>query len=72
MKKGEYDCKDKVEQFFEYLDVSEKYNLKFSLIKNHALWFTKGIKRGRRLRESISKCVDVESVRKVLGDKLLN
>ncbi len=56
LRKGRYDMKNGIEQFFDFLPYAEKHGLSFSLIKNHALQFTKGMKGGARLREKITRC----------------
>ncbi len=66
MKKEAYGKKDNMEQFFELLALSEKYELPFSNIKNHAISFTKGIVGGARLREKLVKCRDIDELRKII------
>ena len=60
LKRGRYDLKSGIEQFSDFLPLALKYQLPFSLVKNHALLFTKGMANGARLREHISHCTSVE------------
>jgi len=62
MKKGSYDAKDKIEQFFEYLAFARKYEIPHSLLKTHAMSFTKGIQGGARLRDQISACKESDEI----------
>lgn len=63
---GKYDHKNKVEQFFEYLELAEKYKISFFQIKNHAISFTKGIQGGAELRNRLSNCKDIRELKKIL------
>jgi len=66
LRKGTYDKKDGIEQFFDFLPYAEKHGLSFSLIKNHALQFTKGMEGGARLREKITHCLSVDALTTIL------
>ncbi|MFA5993289.1 MAG: tRNA-dihydrouridine synthase [Candidatus Pacearchaeota archaeon] len=66
LKTGKYDSKDKITQFFEYLELAEKYKIDFENIKNHAICFTRGIRGGGKLRNELCKCKSVEEIRKLL------
>jgi len=66
LKSGKYDDKSKREQFFEYLDLAEKYNIEFNKIKAHAVFFTKGIVRGAKLRKEIAKCNHLKALKAVM------
>lgn len=67
LKTGKYNQKNKIEQFFEYLELAEKYNISFSNIKNHAISFTKGIQGGANLRSELSKCKSVRELEAILN-----
>ncbi|MCB9358730.1 tRNA-dihydrouridine synthase [Candidatus Woesearchaeota archaeon] len=54
--------KDKIEMFLEYLQITTKYDVKFSYIKTHAMWFTKGINGGASIREKISLAENVSDL----------
>lgn len=56
LKKGYYDEKNKIEQFYEYLLLAKKHEIDFPRIKSQAIMFTKGIEGGARLREALMKC----------------
>ena len=64
---GKYDCKNQIEQFFEYLKLAEKYNIEFNKIKAHAIFFTKGMQGGARLRREISKCKHMKALKGVMS-----
>jgi len=61
--KGEYSSrKDQVKEFFEYLELAERYNLDFKQIKFHAQAFTKGLQSAGRIRNKIAKCKKVKEI----------
>lgn len=62
VKTGKYDFKSRVEQFFEYVVLAKKYKIEFIKVKNHALFFTKGLRGGAKLRKKISVCRDLSSL----------
>ena len=64
LKTGKY--KEKPNQFKEYLTLAKKHNISFNSIKNHAMSFTKGIEGGAKLRNNISKCNDLKSLKSLL------
>ncbi len=55
MEFGKYDSKPRLEQFFEYIILAKKYNIKFPEIKNHSMFFTKGLIGGAELRTKLAK-----------------
>jgi len=66
LEKGVYEkrdnIKDKIDLFFEYLDLAKKYEIRFATIKNHASSFTKGVIGGVKIREKLSKVKDVQEL----------
>jgi tRNA-dihydrouridine synthase B len=66
LKTGTYDQLDKKKQFLAYVKLAEKYKIEFSVIRNHAVWFTKGIKGGAMLRREVSACKTVSALKKVM------
>ena len=64
---GKYDSKSGIGQFFKYLELAEKYKIEFNNIKNHAIFFTKGIYRGAKLRKEISKCRHLKALKSVMA-----
>ncbi len=68
LKKGSYDSKPGLAQFREYLKIAEKFELGFKHIKLHAIDFTKGIEGGARIREKISKCKELKSVKRIIAN----
>ncbi len=61
-----YDAKSGVEQFFEYLQLAKEHDVPFSLIKNHASNFTKGVIGGAKIRLSISQSKTIQEVENIL------
>ena len=53
-----YGVRDRVEAFFEYLDASSRYNIKFTSVKSQAMRFTRGVEGAARLREMITAARD--------------
>ncbi len=48
------------------LELAEKYKPKFRVIKDHAMYLTKGFKEGRVLRNKISQVRTIEEIEKIL------
>ena len=63
---GSYEHKSGIEQFFEYLQLASRYEVPFSLVKNHASNFTKGVVGGAKIRLSISQSKTIQEVEKIL------
>nr|AIF18642.1 tRNA-dihydrouridine synthase (dusB) [uncultured marine group II/III euryarchaeote KM3_83_G03] len=59
---GKYSEKNKIELFKEYLKLAEKYDIRFPVIKNHAVQFTKGLKGSSHLRGDLNKCNTSEQI----------
>lgn len=66
LKKGKYDAKNGVDQFSEYLALAKEYDVPFSLVKNHASNFTKGMVGGAQVRLRISQSKMIEDVEGIL------
>ncbi|MEK6839762.1 MAG: tRNA dihydrouridine synthase DusB [Nanoarchaeota archaeon] len=66
LEKGAYDFRSGVEQFFDYLPFAERHHISFSVIKQHALYFTKGMRGGAQLRELISHSLSLEELHTLL------
>jgi len=65
LKKEEYDEKERIPMFFEYLEIAKKYDVNYQHIKTHAVQFTKGIEGGSILREKVSKCKTIEDIENI-------
>ncbi|MHA1867375.1 MAG: tRNA dihydrouridine synthase DusB [Candidatus Heimdallarchaeaceae archaeon] len=65
--KGKYKEEDKIELFFEYLELAKKYKIKYNLIKAHTIQLTKSLRGSRKLR---SELVMADSVKEAL--KIIN
>jgi len=55
---------DKINAFFEYLELAEKFKVKFSAVKRMAVCFTKGLASAKKLRMEIIKCKDISEIKK--------
>ncbi len=66
MKKGKYDQPDKKKQFLEYIKLAEKYKLNPSAIKNQAVYFTKGVRGGVKIRSEIMRLKTVKEIKTVM------
>lgn len=53
-----YGVADRVGAFFEYMEASSGYNIKFSSVKAQAMRFTRGVEGAARLRERITAARD--------------
>jgi tRNA-dihydrouridine synthase B len=65
MKNGSYEQGDNIKDFFEYLNIAEKYHLQFSDMKQQAMGFTKGLAGSAKLREQISTSTSLEKMKKL-------
>jgi len=70
LKTGNYEEKDKIKQFSEYLKLAEKHNIQFPTIKEHAIKFTKGLVGSAKLRQKLVMCKDYETLKEMM--KLIN
>ena len=64
----EYTFIDRLDSFFDYLHLTSKYKIKFSNIKSQAMRFTKGMKRGSKLRFKITFSKNIEGLEKIMND----
>lgn len=62
------DLKQAYKLFLEFLDYYKKYSPRDSIseIRQHAMWFVKGLKYGSFLRNKISRMDNIEDIKKVL------
>ena len=67
--KKSYSSPDLNNIFLEYLKLADRYNSKFKYIRDHSIYFTKGIKGGAKLREEISKAKDIGALKKIILPK---
>jgi len=61
-----YTFKNKLDGFFEYLDLTKNYKIKFANIKGQAMRFTKGIKGGSKLRAKITFAKNIEELEQIM------
>jgi nifR3 family TIM-barrel protein len=66
MKKGSYEQKNGLEQFMELLPFARRHNLSFSLLKQHALQFSKGVVHSARLRLQLTSCQTADELIKLM------
>ncbi|QLH03484.1 tRNA dihydrouridine synthase DusB [Nitrosopumilus cobalaminigenes] len=64
----EYSFKDRLNSFFDYLHLTNKYQIKFANIKGQAMRFTKGMNGGSKLRSKITFTKDIEELEKIMHD----
>jgi nifR3 family TIM-barrel protein len=60
--------KEKINLFFEYCQLAEKYALKFADIKRQAMNFTKGIEKSAKLRNKIATTKNIQEIKKLIND----
>jgi tRNA-dihydrouridine synthase B len=70
LKTGKYEEYGPVPLFFEYLELAQKYNLRFNDVKGHAIMFTKGIQGGAQVREKLAKSTTTEEIKEMLLPKI--
>lgn len=61
-----YSFKNKIDSFFEYLDLTKQYKIKFANIKGQAMRFTKGMKDGSKLRSKITFTKNIDDLEKIM------
>jgi tRNA-dihydrouridine synthase B len=54
--------KDKFKLFLEYIVLAKKYNVKSSLVKMQAMYFTKGVQGSAKLRNKISCFSEIDDI----------
>jgi len=64
----EYSFKDRLNSFFDYLHLTNKYKIKFANIKGQAMRFTKGMNGGSKLRSKITFTKNIEELEKIMHD----
>ncbi len=62
LKKGSYEKENRIQQFFEYLELAKKYKIPFYSIKLKSVAFTKGLVGGGILRTNLNKCNNTEEL----------
>jgi nifR3 family TIM-barrel protein len=62
----QYSFNDKLDVFFEYLDYTTKYKIKFSNIKGQAMRFTKGTVGSTKLRSQITISKSLDELKKIM------
>jgi tRNA-dihydrouridine synthase B len=67
MKSGGYDKKSGSEQFFEYLEVAKHHDVLFEVKRNHAMWLTKGMRGGSRVREQLTTCRNLKDLEDLMS-----
>ena len=67
----EYSFKDRLNSFFDYLHLSDKYKIKFANLKGQAMRFTKGMKGGSKIRSKITLTTNIEELEKIMTNAYL-
>ena len=68
LKKGKYEIVEpekKKDYFVEYLKLNKKYEVPFQNLKNHAMYFTKGLVGGAELRVKIAKVKTLDELKEL-------
>ena len=63
----QYSFKDKLDSFFDYLHLTNKYKIKFANIKGQAMRFTKGMNGGSKLRSKITLSNNTVELEKIMS-----
>jgi len=61
----ELEQEDKLKLFLEYAELSQEFNVKFSAIKEHAMYFTKGVASAAKLMDKIRITKDVDEISEI-------
>jgi len=64
----EYSFKDRLDSFFDYLNITSRYKIKFANIKSQAIRFTRGMYCGSKLRSKITTSKNIEELKKIMND----
>jgi len=67
----EYSFKDRLDSFFDYLHLTDKYKIKFANLKGQAMRFTKGMKGGSKIRSKITLTTNIEELEKIMTNAYL-
>jgi len=67
----EYSFKDRLDSFFDYLHLTDKYKIKFANHKGQAMRFTKGMKGGSKIRSKITLTTNIEELEKIMTNAYL-
>ncbi|HJM45534.1 MAG TPA: tRNA dihydrouridine synthase DusB [Candidatus Nitrosopelagicus sp.] len=65
-----YALTDRLEAFVKYLELTEKYNIRFANIKQQAIRFTKGTVGGAQLRNRLSTATNTDDLKGLLLQKV--
>ena len=66
----QYSLTDRLEAFVTYLELTEKYNIRFANIKQQAIRFTKGTIGGAQLRNRLSASQNIDELKELLIQKV--
>ncbi len=64
----EYTFQDRLDAFFDYLELTNNYQIKFANIKSQAIRFTKGMINGSKIRARISISKNLDELKKIMLD----
>ena len=65
-----YTLTDRLNAFVKYLELTEKYNIRFANIKQQAIRFTKGTTGGAQLRNRLSTATNTDDLKELLLQKV--
>ena len=67
-KYSERDKKQQIKDFFAYLELAKKYNIKLLNIKFHAQAFTKGMSGAGQIRNLLGRAKTLEEIKKIMTE----
>ena len=68
----EYSFQDRLNAFFDYLNLTKNYKIKFTHIKSQAIRFTRGIVGGTKIRTKISLSKNLDELTKIMNQSYSN
>ena len=67
----QYSLSDKLDSFVRYMELTTKYNIRFTNIKQQAIRFTKGTVGGAQLRNRLSMAKNTQELKELLMQKVI-
>lgn len=69
LRTGKYEKEDnRLQHFFEYLELAKQHNIRLGQIKGHAIAFTKGMRGGAKLRQELGQTKTLEELEKIITE----
>ena len=61
-----YNAHQRISAFFDYLDYTKNYKIRFSNIKAQAMKFSKGLPQSTKLRHQITLCKNIDELQNIM------